>query len=114
MYTYTCVDETEISLFEPSDRIVVAGSSNSGKSYIVSKIIRKYREKFDQVIVIGSDLENVEDLNVTRNDSFIPFNDEENGKILLIYDDIIYSFSIVFLNLFLCLLYLREFKFHKI
>ena len=88
---YRCVSNEEINIFNKSARIVIGGRSGAGKSFFVSKLIRKYRSCFDHIIAIGSDLENVNDLNVIRNDDFRPFDNEIDGNILLIYDDIIYE-----------------------
>ena len=79
----------DINLFSDHARIIVCGSSSSGKSFMVSKLIRKYRSQFENVILIGANLENIEDLHVIRNDDFNPVIDELNGRTLVIFDDII-------------------------
>lgn len=61
------------------------------KVFFISKLIRKYRRNFDSVIVVGASLENIEDLEVTRNDNYNPLTDGVNGKTLVVYDDIIYK-----------------------
>jgi len=83
----------DVDLFVKPSRFLVAGLSGSGKSYFTSNLIRRYRDKFDKIVVIGSDLENISDLNVERNDSFNPLNDEydsENKSLLIVFDDVIF------------------------
>lgn len=91
------VSSDELSLFENTSRILIGGVSGSGKSYFVSSLLHKVRDKFDRVIVIGSDLENVETLNISRNDSFNPFEEEKSNTThtLLIFDDVIFDNAII-------------------
>ena len=86
---YRCIESDEIDIFKEPARLIIGGSSGSGKSFFISKLIRKYRRKFSRVIVIGSNLQNCTDLNIERNDTFDPFLDEISGNILIIYDDIL-------------------------
>ena len=88
---YSIVNKNEINIFEKPARLIIAGSSGAGKSYFVSALIEEYRENFDHVIVIGSDLENISHLNVTRDDTFDPLNSDLSGDILIIFDDIIFN-----------------------
>lgn len=91
---YNIINENDISLFNKPHRILISGFSGSGKSFFTSNLIKKYRSNFKRVIVIGSDLENVHDLNVERLDDFNPFDLDEGEigeHILLIFDDIIYQ-----------------------
>ena len=87
---YARVFETDIDIFKNHARILVAGWSNSGKSFLVSKLIQKYVNKFDHIIVLGSNLENVNDL-VKRDDTFDPYVDKPPGRILVILDDFLFS-----------------------
>ena len=73
---YERVTEKEIDIFTKPARLIVSGASGCGKSFFVSRLIRKYRAKFDSVIVIGANLENIEDLNIKRDDSFNPLVEE--------------------------------------
>ena len=75
------VSESDIDLFHKSSRIIICGFSNSGKSYLASLIIEKYSNKFDKIICIGADMENIE-----RNDTFQGFG-HEYGNLLMIVDD---------------------------
>ena len=42
-------------------------------------------------MVIGSELENISHLNVIRNDNFDPLNNDLDGNILVVFDDIIFN-----------------------
>ena len=86
---YTSISENEIDIFEKPARIIVSGTSGAGKSFFISKLIRKYRNKFDSVIVVGANLENIEDLDVKRDDNYNPFTDGVNDRTLIVYDDIV-------------------------
>lgn len=87
------INESELLLFEKPCRILLSGFSGSGKSYFTSQLIRKYRHKFSKVIVLGSDLENVSDLNIIRNDKYNPFEEEEDkiSHKLIIFDDLLFN-----------------------
>ena len=88
---YRRILESDINIFEESARLIIAGSSGSGKSYFVSRLIRKYRKYFNNVIVIGTNLENIEDLDVKRDDNFNPLLNELLGRTLVIFDDVLYN-----------------------
>ena len=88
---YPRVTGEEIDIFAKPARIIVSGASASGKSFFVSRLIRKYRSKFDRIIVIGASLENIEDLGVTRDDSFNPLVEDLSGNTLVVFDDVICS-----------------------
>ena len=66
-----------------------------GKVFFTSQLINKYASKFNKIICIGSDLENVENIDIERNDSFDPFKEELTGENLIIFDDIIFNSSII-------------------
>ena len=87
---YTRILESDLDIFKNHARILVAGWLNSGKSFLVSKLIRRYANKFDHIIVLGSNLENVNDL-VKRDDGFDPYVDKPTGKVLVILDDFLFS-----------------------
>ena len=52
---YARVMEPELDIFNKPAQILVAGASNSGKSYLVSRLIQRWYEKFERIVVIGSD-----------------------------------------------------------
>ena len=89
---YPRVMDPELDIFNKPARILVAGASNSGKSYLVSKLIQRWHEKFERIVVIGSDLENVLGLNVLRDDFYNPLNESnECESSLVIFDDVIFN-----------------------
>ena len=45
--------EENLDLFLEPARIIIAGNSNSGKSYITKQIIYKYSSKFNLIIICG-------------------------------------------------------------
>ena len=77
LYSYTMqyekISQCDINIFYKPARILIAGFSGSGKSTFVVNLLRKYRSSFNKVFVLGADLENVQDLNIQRNDEFNPF-----------------------------------------
>ena len=85
------VNSQELDLFAEPARLIFAGYSGSGKSYLLSKLLNKYKHKFAKIILIGSILENVEDVNIERNDDFDPFENPIIGHVLCIYDDVLLS-----------------------
>lgn len=83
---------SEVDIFHTCARILIAGFSNSGKSYFTSKLINLYKNKFKRIIVIGSDLEQVDQVEIVRNDDFNAFLEHDGlSHILIIFDDIIYQ-----------------------
>ena len=90
------VDGADLNIFVKPARIIIAGASGSGKSFFVSNLLQKYSFKFSRITVIGSNLENCENLNITRNDNYNPLTDDElTSNSLIIYDDIIYNKSVM-------------------
>ena len=84
--------ESELGIFNKPARILVAGASNSGKSYLVSRLIQRWHQKFERIVVIGSDLENVLGMNVLRDDFYNPLNESnECESSLVIFDDVIFN-----------------------
>ena len=66
-----------------------------GRVFFNSKHLRKYITYFGQIIMIGSHLENCEDLQMKWNDTFNPLIDDFYGSILVIYDDIILNKKLI-------------------
>ena len=84
--------DPELDIFNKPARILVAGASNSGKSYLVSRLIQRWHQKFERIVVIGSDLENVLGMNVLRDDFYNPLNESnECESSLVIFDDVIFN-----------------------
>jgi len=92
----TLVSAGDLDIFHDPSRLLIGGFSGSGKSYFVSKLLKKYNHKFRKIIVVGSDLENVEGIKIERNDSFNPLLEEElETPLLIIYDDVLFNKKIL-------------------
>ena len=92
---YTPIHDVDVDIFNLPARLLISGCSGSGKSFFISRLLRKYRSYFTQIIVIGSNLENCEDLQIKRDDTFNPLVDDFDGSILVIYDDIILNKKLI-------------------
>ena len=89
---YTRVSEEELDVFSLPARILVAGASNSGKSFFVSRLVNKYQGKFKRIVIIGANLENVDGLNIIRDDQYNPLLETgSNEQSLVIFDDVIFN-----------------------
>ena len=89
---YTSVSGEELDVFSQPARILVAGASNSGKSFFVSRLVNKYHSKFKRIVIIGANLENVDGLNIIRDDQYNPLLESEgNEQSLVIFDDVIFN-----------------------
>lgn len=91
------VTQTDINPFHDTARILIGGVSYSGKSHFVGRLLKYYEHLFEKIYVIGSDLEGIENLNVTRDDTFDPFDEshesDTTGHKLIVLDDILNSKS---------------------
>ena len=89
-------------LFYKTERILIIGAINAGKSYFANKLISKHADKFTHIIVCGvyaSDLEKCvetkDKLRVVHEETYNPFDDfhiAENmdlkqRHVLIFYDD---------------------------
>ena len=88
---YGVISEEELDIFNKPARLLISGFSGSGKSSFVCALIKKYRDRFQRVIVLGSDLENSTELDVEFDSEFNPFQEFLKGNTLLIFDDVIYN-----------------------
>ena len=95
MPTFTSVTDNQIDLFIEPARLLLAGNSGSGKSWFISRLINKYKDKFKTIVIVGSDLENIDSDIVTRRDSFNPLIDDFIAPLLIVYDDILYNKKLV-------------------
>ena len=68
---YTSVSEEELDIFSQPARILVAGASKSGKSFFVSRPVNKHYSELNRIVIIGANLENVNGLNIIREDQII-------------------------------------------
>ena len=41
-------------IFEKPERIIVTGSSNTGKTYLVEQLVKKYTDKFYKIVICGN------------------------------------------------------------
>ena len=53
---YTSVSGEKLDVFSQLARILVAGASNSGKSFFVSRLVNKYHSKFKRIVIIEANL----------------------------------------------------------
>jgi hypothetical protein len=91
------ISEDSLHLFLGSGRLLVAGYSNSGKSFLTAQIIKKYSAYFDKIIVSGVEKFPIEDkynnISILKNELYDPFDEnfigDGNIKILAVYDDLI-------------------------
>lgn len=51
--SYDIIHEEHLDIFREPSRVIIAGYSNSGKSYLCSKLVRKYQHKFSSIIICG-------------------------------------------------------------
>ena len=93
--TYARIAESELNIFERPARLLVSGYSGSGKSTLVEDIIKKYRDVFERVIILGTNLEKSNELKITHDNDFNPFEEHLTGKTLLIFDDVIYNKKLI-------------------
>ena len=96
MSSYTKVHDYEINIFFKPARLIIAGFSGAGKSYLTSLIIAKYRHKFHSIIGYGTPLENGKEMGIIQDDEYNPFDEPDSSKSkLLIFDDIIMNRNIM-------------------
>lgn len=88
---YERVLSNELNLFEKTSRLILSSFSGGGKSFLCSKIIRKYKDLFDKIVCVGSKLENLEDINIEYHDFYDPFDQELTGKTLIVWDDLVFN-----------------------
>ena len=88
------VNSDQLNLFKTHSRIIFAGCSNSGKSFLINKIIEKYDRCFDKIITCGIDegeLTARENIEVKRG-NYDPMTDDSlYGHVLLVVDDLMHN-----------------------
>lgn len=94
-----CYGEDLIDLFprERGGRILVAGGSGSGKTLLITRIVRKYAHKFYRVLICGTthhpirDLPELRDKVIISKDIIDPEQEidpsQKNKAMLVVYDD---------------------------
>ena len=91
------IDSDEVDIFIKPARILISGYSGSGKSFFTGLLIKKYLDKFSQVIISGStNFPVIKHPKIKFSETvFDPFQDEEisSGKshTLLVYDDLMFD-----------------------
>ena len=88
--------EPELDISNKLARILIAGASNSGKSYLVSKLIQRWHKRFERIVVTGSDLENVLGMNVIQDGFCNPLNVSNGCESSLFIFDIVSNCAIFF------------------
>ena len=53
MSTLQCYDQSVINLFREPSRLIIAGFTNSGKSHLSTRLISKYHNTFDRILICG-------------------------------------------------------------
>ena len=94
---YTRIQNVDVDIFNLPARLLITGFQTLEKSffYFISRLLRKYKTYFNQIIVIGSDLQNCEDLPIELDDTFNPLIDAFEGSILVIYNYIILNEKLI-------------------
>ena len=92
---FTRIDSSDIDIFNKPARVIIAGFSNSGKSFFTSKLLQNYKNKFDKIILYGSELENSEGLEIEHNEGYDPFSENISKHTLLIFDDTIFNKALI-------------------
>ena len=86
METYSVSD---LDIFIKPARILISGFSNSGKTYLVTELIKKYTCKFNQIKVCGIPSIDFQDRKLSYCEStYDPLQDDTiDGEVLVVYDD---------------------------
>ena len=80
-----CINEEELNLFHTPARIIVAGFSGSGKTNLVTKIVTKYHDTFEKIIICGVPRHplqmrsNLAHKVVVRNNIINPLGEDDNN-----------------------------------
>ena len=83
------VHQSDLDILNSPARILISGFSNSGKTYLVSKLLEKYISSFESVKVCGVPTIGFEHKKISYKESdYNPLEDDElEGATLVIYDD---------------------------
>ena len=84
-YCHSPVSSEDVNIFKESFRLLVIGGSNSGKSYLCSKILELYKSHYDVVILAKSpNRQYIQDMDILKDKIHvykeIPSLDEINSK----------------------------------
>ena len=88
---YGKISQSVINILNKPARLLIAGFSGSGEFTFVVNLLGKYKTSFNEVFVLGADLDNVQDLNIQRNDEFNPFIEKLEGSNSMIFDDCLHE-----------------------
>ena len=93
---FDVVNSDELNLFIQPARIALVGNSGSGKTSLFKRLIEKYKDIFQDIIVIGGDLTAIPGVpHLKRDDDFNPLTEDLNGRTLILFDDCIYDKKIL-------------------
>jgi len=91
---YRCYSAGVFDLFSQPSRIIVAGCSNSGKTELVTELVKQYKEKFETVVICGTENHPIKQRNIHPNIVVSPeildplqYRYSPSSNILLILDD---------------------------
>ena len=89
---FDVVNSEELNIFAQPARIALIGSSGSGKTSLFVRLVEKYKNFFQAIIVIGGDLTAIPGVaHLRRDDDFNPLTEELDGKTLILFDDSIFD-----------------------
>ena len=89
--------DNDLDLAKEPFRMIISGSSNSGKSYLCAQLIEQYHSKFDRIVISGGNPESYKSLsNETINKAIFyeelvdPFSQvtSKGIKVLIVIDDL--------------------------
>ena len=90
------VTEDEINIFSSPARLVFIGNSGSGKTSLFIRVAQKYSHIFDQVVVIGGNINSIPGVkNLKIDPDFNPLNEDVDEKTLYLFDDTLYQNNLV-------------------
>lgn len=93
----TCFTEDDLNIFREPARLIIAGNTNSGKTYLSTQLILKYASIFHKIIICGVSQHPLQHHPLVKNKLFVekniidplehknPFSDNEH--VLLVLDD---------------------------
>ena len=92
---FTEVDDESLDIFARPARVLVSGASDSGKSRLVTKLMLKYHENFDVILICGVAQHELEknpevSFKIVVSESIVSplmYKTKENDRVLFVLDD---------------------------